>query len=384
MIKTSEIGCSGWEEIYGQDRAVGFLKETLRRGEMPHALVFTGPRGVGKYSTALLCAAALLCPAGEPDACACCLKVARGVHPDLHLVEAEGNQILIDQVRDLEGELSIKAKESLRKVAIVDEAGTMNQEAANAFLKTLEEPPPETFIILVVESREALLETVASRCHEVRFSALGKRDIEAFLVEREGLDATEAERLARLSGGIFGRALLWARYPDLAVNWNLGIELAASLRRSSLLSLLERAADERDRLEGASVHSEDKDLGVYIKAMDKRAGEQLRKRWEKREKREAVKMRRQAALDLFDGMSSFYRDIMLLNLTEEQGKDAGEAPLLNREWIEELAREALHLGTGEAMRRLEALHAARKALEANVDIGLLLDSLVLELKGHGQ
>jgi hypothetical protein len=71
-----------------------------------------------------------------------------------------------------------------------------------------------------------------------------------------------------------------------------------------------------------------------------------------------------------------------LNLTEEQGKDAGEAPLLNRERGEELAREALHLGTVEAMRRLEALRAARKALEANVDIGLLLDSLVLELKGY--
>ncbi|MEW6553498.1 MAG: DNA polymerase III subunit delta' [Actinomycetota bacterium] len=382
MIETSEIDCKGWHEIYGQDRAVGFLRETLRRGEMPHALVFAGPRGVGKRSTALLCAAALLCPAGEPDACPSCHKVARGVHPDLHLVEAEGNQILIDQVRGLEAELNIKAKESVRKVAIIDEAESMNLEAANAFLKTLEEPPGDTFIILVVESREALLETVASRCHEVRFSALGKRDIEAFLMEREGLPAAEAERLARLSGGIFGRALLWARHPDLAVSWTRGIELAASLRRSSLLSLLERAAEERERLEASSAHGEEGDLGAYIKAMDKRGGEQLRKRWEKREKRETLKLRRQAALDLFDGMSSFYRDIMLLNLTEEQGKDAAKAPLLNREWEEELAREALHLGTGEAMRRLEALHTARKALEASVDIGLLLDSLVLELKDY--
>jgi len=92
-------------------------------------------------------------------------------------------------------------------------------------------------------------------------------------------------------------------------------------------------------------------------------------------------MRRQAALDLFDGMSSFYRDIMLLNLTEEEGRAPAGAPLLNLEWKEELEREALHTGTGESMRRLGALQKARKALEANVDVGLLLDSLVLELKG---
>jgi len=194
---TTGLNCSGWDEIYGQGKAIAFLKDILRRGEMPHALVFTGPRGVGKYTTALLFAAALLCPSGEPDACASCLKVSRGVHPDLHILEAEGNQILIDQVRGLEGELRIKPQESRRKVVIIDEAVSMNQDAANAFLKTLEEPPPETFIILVAERRDELLETVASRCHEVRFSALGKKDVEAFLTGAEGLDAVEAERLAR-------------------------------------------------------------------------------------------------------------------------------------------------------------------------------------------
>ncbi|MBN2026843.1 MAG: DNA polymerase III subunit delta' [Actinobacteria bacterium] len=374
--------CIGWEEIYGQEKAVSFLVETLARVEVPHALMFTGPRGVGKCSTAVLFAAALFCPAGRPDACPSCHKVARGVHPDLHLVEAEGSQILISQIRDLEKDLSIKPKESTRKVVIVDEAGTMNQEAANAFLKTLEEPPPETYIILVVESREALLPTVASRCHEVRFSALGKADIEKFLVEREGMQQAEAEKIARLSGGIFGRAMMWARNPELAMHWTRGVELAASMRRSSLLYLLEKLEEERQLLEDVTASSGEEDLEIYIKAMDKRAGEQLRKRWEKREKRETLKLRHQAALDLFDGMSSFYRDIMLLNLAEEQkGRASGGVTLMNREWMEELEREALHLGSEESMRRLEALQKARKALEANVDIGLLLDSLVLELKG---
>lgn len=374
--------CTGWEEIHGQDKAVAFLAETLARGEVPHALMFTGPRGVGKYSTALLFAAALFCPAGHPDGCPSCHKVARGVHPDLHLVEAEGNQILIGQIQELERDLNIKPKESTRKVVIVDDAGAMNQNAANAFLKTLEEPPPETCMILVVESREALLPTVASRCHEVRFSALGRSDIEEFLVDREGMQRAEAEKIARLSGGIFGRALLWARNPELAMHWTRGVELAAFMRRSSLLSLLEKLEEERKLLGEATASNGEDDLEAYIRAMDKRGGEQLRKRWDQRQKREALKLRHQAALDLFDGMSSFYRDIMLLNLTEErEGEASSGATLLNQEWMEELEREALHIGTEESMRRLEALQRARKALEANVDIGLLLDNLVLELKG---
>jgi len=348
---------------------------------VPHALIFTGPRGVGKFSTAILFAAALFCPAGEPDGCPSCLKAARGVHPDLHVVEAEGNLIRIDQMRVLEKDLNKKPAEAKRKVAVIDEAQLMNQEAANTFLKTLEEPPPETYIILVAESKEALLPTVVSRCHEVRFSALGKKDIEDFLVRREGLGRAEAERLARLSGGIFGRALHWARDPGQASHWNRGVELAAFLRRSSLLKVLEEAEEARELVESAAAApKEGNNLQSYLKAMDKRGAERLAKMWEERGKREKAKERRQAALDLFDGMSSFYRDIMLLNLMEEGEKAPSEVPLLNLEWREDLEREALHMGSRESMRRLEAIQKARKALEANVDLALLLDSLLLELK----
>jgi len=377
----SEIDCNGWKEIYGQDRAIAFLKESVGRGEVPHALIFTGPRGVGKLSTSLIFAAALFCPAGEPDGCDSCHKVARGVHPDLHVVEAEGNIILLGQINELEKELSMKPAEAGRRVAIIDEAHLMNQEASNAFLKTLEEPPPETYIVLVTESKESMLPTVASRCHEVRFSALGKGEITDFLVNREGLDAAEAARLARLSGGIFGRALLWARDPDLASYWNRGVEIASSLRRLSLVEVLEEAGETREMLKGATSSALDKDeLDGYLQAMDKRSAERLEKQWDKRKKREAGKIRRQAALDLFDGMSSFYRDIMLLNLMEEEGRAPYEDALLNMEWRGEIEREALHAGTRESMRRLEALQQARKAVEANVDLSLVMDSLLLELR----
>ncbi|MDY6797007.1 MAG: DNA polymerase III subunit delta' [Actinomycetota bacterium] len=379
---TGKISCSGWEEIYGQDRAVGFLREILRRGEVPHALLFTGPRGIGKYSTALLFAAALLCASGEPDGCSSCRKVARGVHPDVHVLEAEGSVIRREQVTSLERELNRKPAEAAARVAIIDEAHIMNQEAANAFLKTLEEPPPGTYIILVAESKEIMLPTVISRSHEVRFSSLGRRDIEEFLMNREGLEPGEAERLARLSGGIFGRSLLWAREPELASYWNRGVELASTLHRSSLAVVLEEAEVARELLGEVETSSglDEEKLEEYVRAMDKRSGDRLKKRWEERRKRETAKMRRQATLDMFDGMSSFYRDIMLLNLVEEGGRSASESLLLNLEWREEVERGALHTGTAEAMRRLEALQRARKAVEANVDLALVMDSLLLELR----
>jgi DNA polymerase III delta' subunit len=376
------IACKNWNEIYGQDRAIAFLKHSLERGEIPHALLFTGPKGVGKYSSALLLAAALLCPYKKPDGCAACKKVARGVHPDLHIIEAEGNIIRREQITEAERELNRKAYEAACKVIILDDANLMNAEAANSFLKTLEEPPPESNIILVSTSKESLLPTVASRCHELPFAALGKKDIESFLINAEGLDAAEAERLARKSGGIFGRALIWARNPDIEDNWNRGVEIAASLRRSSLLQALEEAEEARQRLgEATEAEPQEKmDLEAYLKAVDKRSRERLEKSFEEKEKRETARLKRQAAVDLFDGMSSFYRDIMLLNMTEEAGGLSTEVSLINLEWREELEREALHIGSAESMRRLQVLHRARKALEANVDLGLLLDSLLLELK----
>ena len=374
------ITCSGWQEIYGQEKAISLLRAGLRRGDIPHALLFTGPSGVGKFGTALLFAAAALCTSGEPDGCASCRKVAAGVHPDLHVLEPEGFSIKVEAVRKLEAELSGKAVESAAKAVIIDEADAMTHEAANAFLKTLEEPTPDTYIVLVCESKENLLPTVVSRCREVRFTALGQRDLERFLVEREGLQEEEARKMARRSGGVFGRALLWARRPELAAHWRRGVGLAASLRRLSLLEALEIVEECRGDWEKMEAKGGGGELEAYTRALDKRAAEQLRKRWEGRKAQEMRKARRRAAHDLLDGMASFYRDIMLLNLIEEEGLGVEDEVLFNPERRKELEREALHVGAERARACLGILHEAGKALEANVDEKLLLHGLILQLR----
>lgn len=374
------ITCSGWDEIYGQEKTVSLLRSGLRRGDLPHALLFTGPRGVGKFSTALLFAAGALCPHGEPDGCVSCRKVAAGVHPDLHVLEPEGLSIKVEQVRGLEAELSGKALESPCKVAIIDDADVMTREAANAFLKTLEEPGPGTYIVLVCESKENLLPTVVSRCREVRFTSLGRKDLERFLVEREGLREEEAQRTAKRSGGVFGRALMWARRPELAAHWRRGVELAASLRRLSLLEALEVVEDCREAWQRMEIGGGEEELEAYVRALDSKAGEQLRKRWEGRKSQETRKARRRAAHDLLDGMASFYRDIMLLDLMGEEGEEIADEALFNPELRKELEREALHVGAERARVCLGVLHEAGKALEANVDEKLLLHGLILQLR----
>jgi DNA polymerase III subunit delta' len=191
------------------------LRRAASQGRMPHALLFVGPEGVGKHSFALRLAQALLCervPEGELDPCgACpgCLQVMAGTHPDVLLVgKPEDRQELpIRIIRDLCIDLGLKPMSGRRKVAIVDDADDLNDEAANAFLKTLEEPPPGSTLILVGTSAEGQLDTILSRCRVVRFDPLSESELAEVLLEQGIVESkSEAARLARLGEGSVARA----------------------------------------------------------------------------------------------------------------------------------------------------------------------------------
>ena len=204
-----------WRSIRGHDRAVDTLRRTLAQGRLPHAFLFVGPEGIGKRSFAETFAQALLCervaevelnPCG---ACPSCLQVAAGTHPDVHRVSRpeDKHDLSIKLIRDLCLDLGLKPAAGKRKVAIVDDADDLNDEAANAFLKTLEEPPPGSVLILIATSAEAQLETILSRCRVVRFKALPETELAALLHD-QGVttDPVEAVRLAKLGDGSVSRA----------------------------------------------------------------------------------------------------------------------------------------------------------------------------------
>lgn len=205
-----------WHSVRGHDGVVESLRKAAAQGKLPHALLFVGPSGVGKRSFALVLAQALLCERSQEVAldpcgsCPSCLQVIAGTHPDVLMVARPDDKqdLPIKVIRDLCIDLGLKPMHGKRRVAIVDDADDLTDEAANAFLKTLEEPPPGSVLILIGTSAEIQLETIVSRCRVVRFDPLAESELAAVLLEQgKAADPAEAARLAKLGEGSVSRAL---------------------------------------------------------------------------------------------------------------------------------------------------------------------------------
>jgi len=210
--------------LLGHEWAVDLLRGQLANTRRPHnhAYLFTGPQGVGRRTLALRLAQALNCtqpaaaglPCGE---CRACRLIERMQHPDLWIVQAEpGSATLkVDQVRELQRTLSLAPYEATYKIALLLRFEEANPNAANALLKTLEEPPPQVVMLLTASDAEALLPTVVSRCEVIRLRPVSRAQLSEGLQTHWGLPAPEAHLLAHLSGGRPGYALRLRQNPEM-------------------------------------------------------------------------------------------------------------------------------------------------------------------------
>jgi DNA polymerase-3 subunit delta' len=199
----------GFSDIVIPERLKLTLSRAVKAQRLPPAYLFVGPAGVGKRTTAFALAKALNCARQDGDACdqcATCQRIDRHLHPDIHMVEPQGQVIKIDQIRELREVLTLRAYEGRVKVVILDDAGKFTVEAGNALLKILEEPPMQTLFVLVCQHLGSLPATVISRAQVLRFGLLAHDQVMA-LLRQHGHDPGEAERASCLSGGRPGTAL---------------------------------------------------------------------------------------------------------------------------------------------------------------------------------
>ena len=197
-----------FDQIVGQELVLRCLRTALEKDLLPHAYLFVGPEGVGRETTARAFFWLLLCEERKGcGQCRSCQKYQRELHPDVEIIKPEGKSIRIEQIRALEVKLFYRPLEAERRLILLPQAQLMTREAANALLKSLEEPPPYNLFILIADKTESLLPTIVSRCQIMRFRPLPQTTLARLLEERFQMLPEEAEGLSLLAEGSVGRAL---------------------------------------------------------------------------------------------------------------------------------------------------------------------------------
>jgi DNA polymerase-3 subunit delta' len=388
----------------GQPAAVGAVRAMLLGG-MPHALLLVGPSGVGKATLADDIAAGLLCRAENLRdrpcrECRSCRALEHGNHPDVHRLGPTGAGLVIpiggrDErgVRDLVRDLSLLPVEGGARVAIVVDADRMTEDAQSAFLKTLEEPPAGTVLLLTATDEERLLPTIRSRCSRIRLGPVPRSEVEQLLVEAGLADAPLAARLARLSAGRPGDAVALARAPEsLTIRGEVGrtlLDLATATRADRLRlgrDLLARAGEMAAALRAASRSTAATEASPSVRgARGKRGSARSAGTGAAADAdpstapdadappgatRVPAAERRAAALALVAIWRDVARDLAMVVLGEP-------ADVRQLDLLDDLGTAARRLPQTFAAAQLRRLDVAGERLEGNVSPELVVDALAL-------
>jgi DNA polymerase-3 subunit delta' len=343
-----------FETFPEQDEAKALLRSALVEGPA-HAYLFHGPRGVGKRRAAIAFAGELI---GDPA------RVSRRAHPDLYVLEPLGGQIRIDPIRDLRRDLHMRPFEANRRVYLVLGADLMNEDAADALLKDLEEPPDYAVVVLIADDLGPLPPTIRSRCQHVPFRRLSQRAVKAYLSSR-GAEGELLDALARVAGGRLDRA-------------DRLLDSAAGKRRAVLIEIARSVYLEAD-FDPANASRRVTDLAQQ-RAAEARAqaeaaasGEESPRELEQRLRRAARGAERDEVLDALDVLSSWYRDLVVVAAGAERA-------VVNSDRLSELAEDGgIDRSTG-AERAAEAVRETWRSFEFQVQPGLALESLFVRLR----
>jgi DNA polymerase-3 subunit delta' len=322
--------------IIGHEWAVELIQRGLATQRLSQSYLMVGPPRVGKTTLALYLARAVNCvstghrPCG---ACGHCQKIAKGIHPDVRLIDEPASDIGIDQIRDIQREMSLAPFEGRHRVYVLCNFHLASLPAANCLLKTLEEPPPRVVLILTATHGEALLPTIVSRCQLLHLRSLPVAQVQASLESRWNVESGRANLIARLSEGRIG----WA------------IEASNS---------------------DALLHVRDK----YFVALE----QVLRQaHWERIGLAQRLSQNPQALPELFNLWESWWRDIMLT-------KSGNPETLTNPDREQTFRDEARRLTWDDIKGCLHSIQHARQQIDQNVNPGLTLEVLLLRMPDLAQ
>jgi DNA polymerase III subunit delta' len=242
-----------WDEIIGHSKQIERLKRLITSRLISHALLFIGPDGIGKRLTAHIFAQNVLCDRKDNQACQVCPSCKAFIannHPDFYELVPEGASLKIDQIRLLQKEAAFTPRLNQGRVFIIDEAEKMTTQAQNSLLKILEEPPPQVIFILIASNRQNLLETIFSRCQEIRFDLVALDAVRMALIQA-GWPQQRAEIAAKISQGRVAAAFRFLETEGLAIRqfaceWLINLlELPASRVLDHAGKLTELSPEER-------------------------------------------------------------------------------------------------------------------------------------------
>ncbi len=332
-----------FSQILGQERAVHFLKKVISGKKIPHAYLFTGINGVGKKSTALALAQAVNCqnPVDNEGCgdCLTCRQMKSGNFPDKIFLEPDGRNIKIEQIRELNRNLNYKPVSGRYRICIIERAEMMTEEAANSFLKTLEEPPSGNIIILKVVESLDLLPTIVSRCQKVPFRPLPLNIIREYLIDEMQEDNQRAMLIAGLSEGSLGRALEIRENSFLEERMD-SLSTIMDLSDLSLSRVFEAATDYVNRFAKKSAGGPS-GIGIF---------------------------------ELMGIWKTWYRDMIVVKTGGPEGS------LINLDLVDEVKERAYRINADSLIECFLLTDQAQRDLMRNPNQGLLLEKTLLDLR----
>lgn len=375
MKQTPDIA-PPFDDLAGQNLAAHFLTTVIQSKTPAHAYIFTGPLGSGKTEAARAFAEALLCEHGGGDSCDSCIRVKHSTHPDFHIVSPNGVKgYLVEQVQEVIASVQLTPVRSLRKVYLFTRADLLAGQAANALLKTLEEPPANTIFILMARNIDAVLQTLVSRCQVLPFRRIPESEAIASLAEKTGAAPEDARiALAATGGSLFYAEEFW-RSPERR---NL---------RVAVLEILERLpySDDATVLEGV------KGLLIKMKApLDVVKMEQEKQleqnrdfltagsmgRLEQQQKRELSSRERDITCQILDIIRSWVRDVMIVQMPQSLQEP------VNEDYLTNIKKTAQHMQLASCVRALSAVDEAQGQIQYNVSLQLALEVMFFALRNE--